>query len=291
MVTFMSGLEFWKSTFKGFQDAGKLYGIKTVYTGAQQFDINQQVSVLEEVIAKKPAGIAITAVNGKALAGPINKAIAQGIPVVVFDSDSPDSNRNIIVQTGNESAGRVAADTLAKNIGSSGEVAVLYVAGTPTLEQRAAGFKAEMQEKYPNIKVVASGNYSGEQMDANKAAAGIIQANPNLKGIFAGNSPGALGAIVAVKEANKKNQVKVVGFDADNSLLDAIKAGDAVATIAQGSYNMGYWSMNFLFQEKHELMNPVDGWKKNGINPLPSYVDTGVNIITKDNADLFYTKK
>lgn len=290
MITFMSGLEFWKSVFKGFQDAGNLYGIKTIYTGAQEFDINQQVRVLEDVIAKKPAGIAITAVNGEALTKPINKAIEQGIQVIVFDSDSPDSKRNSIIQTGNERAGRVAADAMAKSVGEQGEVAVLYVAGTPTLEQRAAGFKKQIEEKYPKMKVVASGNYSGEQMDANKAAAAILQANPNLKGIFAGNSPGGIGAMVAVKEAKKKDQVKVIGFDADKSLLDAIKAGDVAATIAQGSYNMGYWSMNFLFQLKHELMNPIEGWKKNGLNPLPPYVDTGVNVITKENADLFYSK-
>jgi ribose transport system substrate-binding protein len=179
---------------------------------------------------------------------------------------------------------------MAKALGETGEVAVLYVAGTPTLESRAAGFKARIEAKYPNMKVVASGNFSGALEDASKSAAALLQAHPNLKGIFAGNSNGGLGAMTAVKDANKEAQVKVVGFDTDTALLQAIKAGDILATVAQGAYNQGYWSMNFLFQLKNELMNPVSGWKANGINPMPTFVDTGVFTITKDNVDMFMAK-
>jgi ribose transport system substrate-binding protein len=158
MITFMSGLEYWKSCYAGFQDAAKIYGVKTAYTGAQQFDINQQVTVLEQVAAKRPAGITITVVNAEALVKPINKVIDSGIPVIIFDSDSPNSKRPSIVQTGNERAGRSAADALAAKVGEAGNVAVLVVPGTPTLEARAAGFKAQIAEKYPKMKVVATGN-------------------------------------------------------------------------------------------------------------------------------------
>jgi len=290
MITFMSGLEYWKTCYAGFTDAAKIFGAKTVYTGAQEFDINQQVTVLEQVIAKKPAGITITCVNAEGLKEPINKAMAAGIPVILFDSDSPDSNRYSIVQTGNENAGAAGADIMAKNLGEAGEVAVLYVAGTPTLEARAAGFKARIESKYPNMKVVASGNYTGELTDAAKSASALIQAHPNLKGIFAGNSNGGLGAMTAVKDSGKAGEIKVVGFDADVALLEAIKAGDVTATVAQGAYNQGYWAMNFLFQLKNELMNPIQGWKENGINPMPTFVDTGVFTITQENVDVFMAK-
>lgn len=290
MITFMSGLEYWKSCYQGFEDAAKIYGVKTVYTGAQQFDVNQQVTVLEQVAAKRPAGITITVVNAEALLKPINKVIESGIPVIIFDSDSPNSKRPSIVQTGNERAGRVAADTMAARIGETGNVAVLVVPGTPTLEARAAGFKNEIAEKYPKMKVVAVGNYDGGEATAAKAAAGVMQANPDLKGFFAGNSPGGMGIATAVREAGKKGQTTVVGFDADTALLDKIKAGEVAATVAQGSYNQGYWAMNLLYQYKHKLMNPIKGWDKSGLNPLPPYIDTGVFVITKENVDMFYTK-
>jgi ribose transport system substrate-binding protein len=286
MITFMSGLEYWKSCYAGFQDAAKIYGVKTAYTGAQQFDINQQVTVLEQVAAKRPAGITITVVNAEALVKPIDS----GIPVIIFDSDSPNSKRPSIVQTGNERAGRSAADALAAKVGEAGNVAVLVVPGTPTLEARAAGFKAQIAEKYPKMKVVATGNYDGGEATAAKAAAGIMQANPDLKGMFAGNSPGGLGIATAVREAGKKGQTAVVGFDADQALLEKIKTGEVAATVAQGSYNQGYWAMNLLYQYKHKLMNPIAGWDKHGLNPLPPYVDTGVFVITKENVDVFAAK-
>ena len=142
MITFMNGLEFWKDCYRGFEDAAKIYGAKTVYTGAQEFDINQQITVLEQVLAKNPAGIAITCVNDEALMEPINKAIEQGVEVVVFDSDSPESDRYSILQTGNANAGSKAADQMAEALGGTGEVGVIYTAGTPTHEARAQGIKA-----------------------------------------------------------------------------------------------------------------------------------------------------
>jgi uncharacterized membrane protein YraQ (UPF0718 family) len=60
--------------------------------------------------------------------------------------------------------------------------------------------------------------------------------------------------------------------------------------IAQGTWNMGYWSMLMLYSVRHDLVRPVEGWQTKGINPLPGVVDTGTNVVTKDNVDAFYVK-
>ncbi len=288
MITFMNGLEFWKDCYRGFEDAAKIYGAKTVYTGAQEFDINQQITVLEQVLAKNPAGIAITCVNDEALMEPINKAIEQGVEVVVFDSDSPESDRYSILQTGNANAGSKAADQMAEALGGTGEVGVIYTAGTPTHEARAQGIKDAIEANYPNMTVVAEGNYDGEQADASRAVSAMLQGNPNIKGVFAVNSPGGLGAATAVREAGLSDSVKVIAFDHDETVYQAIKDGSIYATVKQGAYNMGFWSMQFLFATKNNLVNPVDGWRENGLSPLPPYVDTGVDIVTAENLDAFY---
>ena len=75
MVTFLSGIEYWKNAFKGMEEAANNLGVKAVYKGADQYDINQQVTVLEQVIAQKPDGILVTCINPDALKAPINKAI------------------------------------------------------------------------------------------------------------------------------------------------------------------------------------------------------------------------
>lgn len=290
MVTFLSGIEYWKGCFKGFEDAGKNYGVKTIYTGAPQYDVNQEVTVLEQIIAKKPAGIAVTCMNPDALAAPIKKAMDSGIPVVTFDSDSPKSGRYSFLSTGNEAAGTMAAKALSEQIGGSGDVILITLPGQLNHDERAQGFKDALSKTYKNIKLVATGNGKGDQTEAAKVTAGFLQSNPNVKGIFCTDATSGVGVATAVKEAGKAGQVKIVSFDTDKGTLDSIKSGVISASIAQGTFNMGYWSLNYLFQLNHNLINPVDGWKKKNINPLPPTVDTGVNIVTKSNVDSFYSK-
>ncbi|MDR2670218.1 MAG: sugar ABC transporter substrate-binding protein, partial [Oscillospiraceae bacterium] len=71
---------------------------------------------------------------------------------------------------------------------------------------------------------------------------------------------------------------KVLSFDTDSAVLDMIKSGQIQATVAQGTYNMGYWSMRFLFDLAHGLPQ----------KPTPSFVDTGITIVTQENVDEYY---
>lgn len=290
MVTFLSGMEYWKACYKGFEAAGKLYGVKTVYTGGPHYDVNQEVTVLEQVIAKKPAGIAVTCMNPDALAAPIKKALAEGIPVVTFDADSPESGRYSFLATGNDYAGAVAAKALSELLGpDGGEVVVITLPAQLNHEQRVEGFKKVLETEYKTLKLVQTGNGKHDQTEAARVLAGMLQSNPRIRGVFCTDAISGVGAAAAVKEANRIGQVKIVSFDTDRGTLDAIKAGVISATIAQGTYIMGYQSMNFLYHLKHGLINPVEGWKEKGISPLPPFVDTGVSIVTGDNVDAFYT--
>lgn len=287
MVTFLSGIEYWKGCWKGFEAAGKMYGVKTVYGGAAEYDVNQAVTVLEQMIANKPAGMAITCINPDAYKESIQKAMEAGIPVVTFDADSPDSGRYSFLATGNEAAGAMAAKYMAECLGEAGDVAVVTLPGQLNHDQRLAGFKNTIEKDYPNMKVVQVENGGGEQTSAAAAASGILQANPNVKGLFCTDATSGVGAVAAIKETNRTD-VKIISFDTDKGTLDAIKEGTIEASIAQGTWNMGFWSFQMLFQLKHNMINPCEGWKEKGINPLPPYVDTGVSVVTKDNVDAFY---
>ena len=98
------------------------------------------------------------------------------------------------------------------------------------------------------------------------------------------------GAAAAIREAGAVGKVKIVSFDTDKGTLDLIKEGVISGSIAQGTWNRGYWSMHFLYNVKHNLVKPVEGWRTKGINPLPGVVDTGTNVVTKTNVEAFYTK-
>jgi ribose transport system substrate-binding protein len=289
MVTFLSGIEYWKGCTKGFTEAGELYGVKTIHTGGIQYDVNQEITALEQIIAKKPAGIAVSCMNPEAFKIPINKAIEEGIPVVTFDADSPESKRYSFIGTGNEYAGTVAARALSEQIGKfGGEVVIITLPAQQNHDERVAGFKHAIETTYKNLKIVQIGNGKGDEVETAKLLSGILQSHPRIKGVFCTDATSGVGAATAVKEADKVGKVEIVSFDTDRGTLDAIKSGVISASIAQGTYVMGYQAMNFLFQLKHGLINPVKDWSKKGISPLPVFVDTGASIVTKENVEAYY---
>jgi ribose transport system substrate-binding protein len=290
MVTFVSGIEYWKPAYRGMEDAAANLGVSTRYTGANDYDINQQVTVLEQVISQNPAGILLTAINPDALVGPINRAMEAGIPVVTFDADSPDSNRYSFLATSNYEAGVKAANHLAEINNEEGNLGLITIPGQLNHEERAQGFQDTIANDYPNMEVVSVQDGQSDQAASARAMGSMLQANPNLVGVFTTEASTGVGAATAVREAGMVGDINIVSFDVDKGTLDFVKAGVIDATLAQGTWNMGYWGQMFLFNLKEGLLTPIeDGdWEDAGINPLPDYVDTGVNLVTEENVEFYY---
>ena len=289
MVTFLSGAAYWKGCYKGFEDARKLYGVHTEYQGTDKNDPKDEVTVFEQLLAKKPAGIAVSCKNAEAFKDPINKALAQGVKVLTFDADSPESNRLTFLCANNFEAGAAAADALAKAIGGKGEIVHTVRPGQSNVMQRVQGFVDRIKGKHTEIKIVQSFDGEGDQAKAEQMAGALIARYPGLKGMFVANGIEAIGAATAVEAAKK--DVKIMTFDADEPVLDLIREGKIYGTVAQNTYSMGYWGLSMLFHTAHGLVNPISDWKtRPGASPLPPYVNTGIDIVVKDSAKDFYLK-
>ncbi|WP_202081624.1 substrate-binding domain-containing protein [Caldalkalibacillus salinus] len=288
MITFLSGIEYWKDAYRGFEEAGHHFGVQTQYTGASQYDINEQVTVFEQIVAQNPDGILLTAINPSALEEPINRAIEAGIPVITFDADSGESQRYSFLATSNYDAGVTAARELASLVGETGEVGVITVPGQQNHEDRTQGFVDTIETEFSKMDVVAIQDGESDQIAASNTMSGMIQSHPDLVGVFTTEASTGVGAGTAVQEANKVGDISIVSFDTDRGTLDMIKNGVIDATLAQGTWNMGYWGMNFLFHLRHDLLNPVSDWRTAEVSPLPTSVDTGVAIVNEDNVDYYY---
>lgn len=278
MVTFLSGIDYWKYCFEGFEDAAKAIGVTAKYTGQTDTDVSGQVAVLEQVIAQKPKGIAVTAVNSTALADTINSAIEQGISVVCFDSDSPTSNRSAYLGTGNYAAGQKAAEFLVPLVNYKGKIAVLYTVGPENSESRVQGFEDWCKQNAPEVSLVKV-NDAGDTTVAADNLAAALQANDDIVGVFCVDGVAGTAGPTAVAESKK--DLRVLAFDVDVTVLDKVKSGEIDGTVAQGMYNMGYWSLMMLYTEANGLSSKA----------LPGNLDTGVVIVTKDNVDEYYPKK
>lgn len=288
MVTFQAGIDYWKSAIKGFEDAANDLNVSVEYRGASQYDSHEQITVLEQVIAKKPAGISISAINPYELNTTINKAIEAGIPVVLFDSDAPGSEAYSFLGTDNYAAGVTGAHKMADLLNNNGEVAVITQPNQHNQKERTNGFIETVHEEYPGMKVVAIKDGKGDQLQSEQAAIEILKQYPDIKGIFTTEANGGVGIAEATQTLKAEKSIKIISFDTDKRTLDKIQDGVISASLAQGTWNMGYWSMQFLFQHNHGNSSLATEQKSDQSAILPKYVDTGISVVTKENVEDYY---
>lgn len=292
MVTFLSGIDYWKDCYRGMQDAAEFLGVKATYTGTPEFDITAEVRVLEETIAQAPAGILVTIANADALKAPIDAAIDAGIPLVAFDADSPLSKRYSFVGTGNYYAGVVAARYIGPLV-KAGKVGVVTRLSQGNLAQRTAGFADTLKAEFPDVVLDDSNiidNEGSTTVTATKTSA-ILQAEPDIKGFFSTSAEAAVGVSQALRESGKIADMAHIGFDYDEATLDLIDRGELGATLAQGTWQMGFWGMLFIYMVRNAKIESVSDWKAAGISPLPPNADTGVVVINKDNSKFWRAAK
>ncbi|MDN6137196.1 D-ribose ABC transporter substrate-binding protein [Corynebacterium sp.] len=160
------------------------------------------------------------------------------IPVIAVDRSSNSGEVASFVASNNVAGGKQAADALAKAIGEEGEILVLQgIAGSSASRDRGQGFE-EGIAAYPNIEVVAKQTANFDRTEGLNVTTNLLQANPNIKAIFAENDEMALGAIEALG-ARAGEEVKVFGFDGTADGLTAVEDGKLEGTIAQQPDELG----------------------------------------------------
>ncbi|MBY7541365.1 substrate-binding domain-containing protein, partial [Escherichia marmotae] len=207
--------EFWQTVKMGTEAAAKEMGDKTSYVGpADETQIAEQIQLVENAMAQKPNGLLLAALDANALAPLVETANSRGIKVVTFDSGINSDIPVSFVATNNRKAGAQAADALAAQVNNKGKVGIIaHVAGTSSAIERSEGFMERMKEKYPDIKVLPVQYSDGDPQKAMDKTIDMIQANPDLAGIYGTNEGSTLGVANAIDSQNLKGKVKVIGFD------------------------------------------------------------------------------
>ena len=289
MVTFQAGIDYWKPVLKGFEDAAEALNVSVDYRGSTQYDVHEQITVLEQVIARKPAGIALTSMDPEALTASINKAVDAGIPVVLFDSGARNSKAYSFLGTNNYNAGVTAAHEFAKLLNGQGKVGVVTLPNQLNHQERVQGFEDTIASEYPRMRVAAIKDGKGDVVVSREMAEELMREYPDLRGIFVTEAVGGVGVGEAVVNQGKLGRVKIISFDTDKGTLDMIRDGIISATLAQGTWNMGYWSLQFLFHLHHGLVQPNASAGGNQ-RLLPPVVDTGVTVVTQANVADYYAR-
>jgi len=149
--------------------------------------------------------------------------------------------------------------------------------------ERVEGYKAYFKQSAPEIGIVEVVNDKADPSYAPTAYSQGLIANPDGVGIGGTDGDSGKGAAIAVTEAGRKGQVKIVAMDRNDDMLPYIEDGTIVGAVAQKSYLEAYLAVHLLHWLNTDAMKVVPNWKAAGINPLPESVVTGVMPITKAN--------
>jgi ribose transport system substrate-binding protein len=210
------------------------------------------------------------------------------VPVVTFAADSPNSKRIAYVTSDNDREGSYAADVIAEAMGGKGEYGVLENPGQDNHDRRVAAFIARMEEKHPDMKLVARAASNQDPNKAYTAVMSMAQAHPNLGALFMPEANSALGAAQAAQELGGK--IKVMNADVNGKILDMIKEGQVFGAINPNQGMQGFLGFMLLYMAAHpELIDPMNDYQRAGYNPMTLPVaDNGFAVVTKENADDFY---
>lgn len=285
-LSIVTQVPFWVDHRAALEDAGKVLGVKTTFTGPVDFDVAGQARQLDEIVARNPAGIVIFPGDAGAITPGINRAVEAGIPVVLVISDAPESKRYSILGINGFQAGRVGGEMLAQAIGGTGKV-VIGGFQSPNIIERMEGYKAVFAEKYPDIEVVAEVDDRADPAYAPTAYAAAIAANPDVAGIGGTDGDSGKGAALAVRDAGKVGEIKIVAMDRNDDMLPFIEDGTIYGTVVQKSYTEMFMAVHLLYWLKNDVLKVVPDWRGAGLNILPERVETGVFAVTQENVAQF----
>lgn len=213
---------FYKDLEEGLRKESSKNGYELIIAAAE-FDLGKQTAQIEDFITRRVDAIIVCPVDSRGIGAAIKKANEVKIPVFTADIAAQEGDVVCHIASDNVAGGSLAGEYIAKVLHGKGRVAIIDQPTVTSVLDRVQGFKEAIAE-YPDIKVVSDVNGEGVRDRAMQAAADILQAHPDLKGIFGINDDSALGALDAVQQF-KRSDVIIVGYDATPPAVDAITKG------------------------------------------------------------------
>jgi ribose transport system substrate-binding protein len=192
-----------------------------------EFDSSKQNNQIETFMLQNVDALVVAPNDSSGIAPVIADARSRGIPVFTVDIAAHNAEVVSHIASDNFQGGVLVAAYLAKLLDGKGKVAIIDHPAVASVQDRVAGFEQELK-KYPEMAIVQRVGAEGQRDKAFRAAQDVLQANPEINGIFGINDDSALGALAAVEAAGMDKKVVIVGFDGTPEARDTIAAGKAL---------------------------------------------------------------
>lgn len=260
----------------GAERQAKEYGnVDILWNAPATADQLKQKEILESAITQKVDGIAISCTNGDFLTETINRAIDAGIPVVTWDSDAPKSKRNAFYGVDDLASGRIMGEEAVRLLNGKGKVAIITSVGATNLQRRLDGMK-EALAKAPGIQIIEIFDIHEDSVRTVELVASGTKRYPDLSAwLSTGGWPVFTRNATAPVDPAK---TKFISFDTIQPALDLLREGKVTVLLGQKYFGWGSEPVRILYDIKHGKM------------PAAPVIDSGVDVVTKENLDDYVTK-
>ncbi|WP_331655706.1 substrate-binding domain-containing protein [Lacrimispora sp.] len=261
----------------GVQKAADELGVELYITDAQD-DPAIQMKDVENLITKKPDCIIIDTCDSDAIVSSIEACNEAGIPVLTMDREA--SGGEVVSHIGYDAikSGKLAGQYLVDTLGGKGNIVEIQgIMGTNVAQSRSKGFN-EVISQNPDMKIVACQVADFDRSKGMSVMENILQANDHIDGLYAANDEMLLGALEAIEAAGRLDEITMIGCDAIDDTIEAIKAGKVEATIAEPPFFLGKAILNSAY-------NYLQG------KDVDKYVILDNELVTADNVNELVTKE
>ena len=266
---------YWKAEVDTAKKAATDLGYDS-YTAAHGNDPDEQNTLIETAVNDEVDGILLDPAGADESIAAVQKVVDADIPIVLINAEISETGLAASQIVSNNAQGAtVGAEAWAASMNYKGTYVELF--GNPSdnnAQVRSDGYE-QVLSQYPDLKKVGEEIANWDRQEGQEKMEALLAKNPDITGVISGNDEMALGAVNALKAEGKLDQVKVLGFDGSQDAVDAVAAGDLVATVVQ----------------------PIVDGTNSAIEQLDSVIRTGETgaseekqaldcvLVTKDNVD------
>ena len=265
---------FWESVRAGAKKAGKELGYEISWNGPElESDRERQIQIVEDFIALKVAGVVLAPNGSNALVPKVEEMFAKNIPCVIIDSEINTDKYVSFAATNNYQGGVIAARRMGKILDGKGKVIVVkFMPGSGSTTNRENGFIDTIEKEFTGIEIVDTKYGMATVETALQAAEDLLTKHAELDGLYACNAGTSVGSAQALQSQGRTKDIKMVGFDAEETLIDKLRSGVIDSLVVQDPYKMGYIGVK-------TLVDKIKG------KEVPKLIDTGVELITVERLE------
>jgi rhamnose transport system substrate-binding protein len=201
---------------------------------------SSQIPAIQAAISKGANALIVSATDPTALCPTLSSAMKRGIAVVTYDSDAPTCRSMFINQASTAQIGTSEVDVLAKQIGDSGQVAIVSAAASATNQNAWIGYMKTELKKYPKMTLVSTVYGNDDPTTATQVTQGLLQQYPNLKGIISPTTVGIASAAAVLDSAKYRGKIALTGLGTPDEMKKYVADGTVKQFELWNPADLGY---------------------------------------------------